>query len=373
MRHFWLKLIKLSLFTGAMDVTVANASSYVVTAEMTRIRCSNGNQVYMEPLQVLQLTDEIDRATYRVRLPSKFSRRCPEGRVSSFSVYNLGSLTPDPDVEESPSLSKRRSERVADEEGRYREGYYPYSSGFALVSPQAANELFRKISTKLVPQCRKKFLGSNGFGAWGEHAKDIMSIGFFEETLERNKTAFSRVCPAYRTMNVEQKKNLVILSMMAQFSWESSCNPSAANYDCPNGTCYGIAQLHLGHENSNAYLKMKQFKKYCPRNASKSATQSISCSIAMFMEDLWQGESIVGNSKSYWETERPGNKYATRYESLFSKIPDCKKSSSSLASRSQSSKRPKRVTENTVDQRRPYLKFQPAEDSASNRVPIGSI
>ncbi len=372
MKHFLL-CSKIGLFLVAMGgIDSAKASSYAVTAEMTRIDCSNGNHVYIEPLQILQLTAEIDRVTYRVRLPSKFARRCPEGRVSSFSVYNIGRLNLHPEVDEAPSLAKKRSERETDWREREEEDYMPYSPGYVLSSSQSANDFFKRITKKLPERCQQAFLGRSGFGPWGDYVKDELSNGFFEETLDRDKRGLSRVCPAYKTMTLEQKKNLIILTMMAQFSWESGCVPNKPNYSCPKGTCYGVSQLHLGKEDT--YIHMKQLKRYCPKNAARSPEKSISCTLGMFMQDLWQGEGIVGNSKSYWEVERPGNVYADRYEAMMDQIPDCQKRN--LATRTRPSPRSSRISkynENTEPLRRPRVRQPRVEEASSNLVPIGTI
>ena len=439
MRH-WLK--KLLFYSGMVGVFLVGgargfAYEYVVTSEVTKIRCDNGRELVVDAYEVLQLTEQTNRTTYRVQLPPPLDRSCRRGQVKSLDVFNVGSLeeprvskkssdsksssasmkTPklnthdseesvladgqkavvreqesagpsfgleeqldldeettlllqrelesfEKQLEEAESARVRRSHPSPREEapegsssrtarrrtesqrtqnprtlpheaneagsGDEDRSAREVADGSVLGSGRAANAFFKTVTKKMAPMCRSQFLGKNGLGPWGEHAKEIMSIGFFEDTIANNKAAFSRICPSYSSMNVEQKKNLIVLTMMAQANWESSCRPAAANHGCPNGTCMGIFQLHLGKEPK--YVRTPELKKYCPRYASKSAQQSISCSLAMFVEDLWQGESIVGNRRSYWAVLAPqyGNSKVRAFYSLFSKIPDCHKSSLAL-------------------------------------------
>lgn len=373
-QKFWVLGLGLKILSLFIPMQIW-ASNYVVTARLTRVQCANGNSVLMEPGQFLLLTEELSREAYQVQLPSKFSRRCPEGKVSSFAVYNLGSFGT---VEkEAPGLSRRHEEQREEENTRYREGYFPYSSENSLGSERDANNLFKKLtknmkkeySKEMSPLCRKKFLGEDGLGPWGEHAKDVMSRGFFEETLERDHNSFSKYCPAYRYMNVEQKKNLFVLTMMVQYNFESSCSPTAENDRCPNGICYGIAQLHLGHE--SGYVKHRQFKEYCPRNASRSPLQTISCTIAMFTEDLWQGEKLVGNNDSYWEVMRTNLAHSKSedFRRLLKKVPDCQMTSVART-KPKSTPRRSRATVPRFDSDDTGYE---SSDGGSNTVPIGSL
>lgn len=420
------------LAIGALLLLGANAwaADYVVTADLTKVRCNNGQDVIVEANQVLQVTGDVDRGTYRVRLPSPLARYCADGEVSSMAVYNVGALG-DPPVStpaprrESPSHSSRRAQvepleenaaiddririeevrssliepdetvveeptgdasgvdesvdeaprrgtgrrarESQDNDRRIREradstptrhrhdqsqggrrssdrreieprenepaveienesNIEAIDDGSVLRSSRSANTYFKQVTRRMAPQCRTGFLGRNDLGPWGEYAKEIMSIGFFEDTLDKNSNAFSRVCPGYSRMTVEQKKNLVLLTIIAQANFESSCSPQRPNYNCPNGVCRGLFQLHQGKE--DRYVQTREFKKYCPRNASMSAEKSISCVLAMFMEDMWQGESIVGNRRSYWEVLAPqyGNSKVRQFRSLIGNIPDCQRS-----------------------------------------------
>ncbi|MEY4615840.1 MAG: hypothetical protein RJB66_800 [Pseudomonadota bacterium] len=392
MRHF-LGRVKILTFAHAMAVLVSSSSyatDFVMTADMTKVLCSNGQEFVLEPFQMLEFQESVDRGTYKVRLPSTLSRDCVEATVQSMDVYHVGNIgtvprslprstpkvSPEPSLvvkpressivkstesksEEQPSneldepvVESTRNLVVAEEKPIARQGSNSRmnrvpkkeseklnltprpavpeelsnqgNDGSVLKTSQSTNAFLFKNTKRMAPQCRAQFLGENGLGPWGEHAVETMSLGFFEDTLKNNQTAFAQICPGYRSMSVAQKKHLIVITLMSQANFESSCNPRATNANCPNGVCAGIFQLHKGKENK--YVSTPEFKEFCPRNASSSPTKSISCSLAMFMEDLWQGESIVGNRSSYWEVLAPQYAHSKvgDLRSLMAKIPDCK-------------------------------------------------
>lgn len=407
-----------ALFVLVLSGQAGRAADFVMTADMTKVRCENGQDFVLEPFQILEFQGNIDRGTYRVKLPTNLSKHCRVAEVKSMDVYHVGDLgegartqAPAPVKTQTPerpptrssserlqSLSTSRDEvvdgafsneprsrgsridnthMIADEveidwdkptprqrRSQPQERSFtprptvrevpneePADDGSVLKSEHSANAFFKSITRRMAPLCREQFLGTNDFGPWGEHAKEAMSLGFFEDTLKKNKSAFAQICPGYRTMSVEQKKNLVVLTIMAQANYESSCNPRARNDDCPNGICAGIFQLHLGREHQ--YVSSKEFKQYCPQNASNSPKQSISCSLAMFMEDLWQGESIIGNRSSYWEVLAPQYAHSRvgDLRALVYKIPDCKMNPSMNREETSRSSRNSRMAQNNSSRR----------------------
>lgn len=381
--HF--SLILLVLLGLLLMAPLGHAQDFVVTAKPSRVECSNGNQLLLEPLQIVQLSEKIDRETYRVKLSTRFSKLCPDGTLSAFDVYNVGDLASpksrnetgpsetvvtDNNLEPAIKVERRRSPLRVEREGK---GERRSRNGLVLNSSVTANDFFDSITKNMAKACRQNFLGKEGFGAWGNHIVDTLSIGYFEDVLDRDRGAFRRLCPAYRSMNVEQKKNLLVLILMAQANWESSCRPNAINRSCPNGTCYGILQLHLGRERS--YVRGAEFKPYCPVKASKSAKQSLSCGLAMLMEDLDDGEKIVGNSNSHWEVFRPalrGSK-VEKFTALIDKIPDCHQAQSQpLMAARQNRGNSQFSDRRSLAPHRPLVEDRALSD-AFNSVPVGSL
>ena len=437
-------------------VSHLKAADYIVTSETSKIYCSNGNMVIMKPFQVLELTEEVDRETFQVRLPSKFAKTCPEGQVSSIAVYNLRNLAPksktsgplqkriirkspisnpfidlksdassfhNPEASDSDNpdlyaitrphfIQKHKSnnfrrpkitienpedtksedtspedaspedaspedaspedaspedanhEAIDDDSMDHDPNYSPLNEKFVLGSSRSANDFFKKITKHLNPLCREKFLGSDGFGPWGDHAKDVLNRAFFEKTLLLNHTAYNNICPAWaHGMNLEQKKNLIVLTILGASNWESSCDQSV-RVKCPNGICAGILQLDFGKEKN--YITYSKLKEFCPNYVSKSAEGSISCSLGMFIQDLWQGEKIVGNNKSYWEVFAPKfkNDRIQEFKNLIGQIPDCQISSSELGGR---------LVRNTSKSENPYQQVDQLKNNRSIPIRVRNV
>jgi hypothetical protein len=407
-------------------------SSYVVTAKPTLIECSNGNRVILNAFESTILLKEVSSETLLVRLPSpKFDQRCPRGKLSTWSVYSPfgthGSaaewdsrrskrqraepqsghhtklsrgteIIPELSIPE-PFVESESAESMTEAFTNGELAYAPNSNASVLTTSRRANAFMLDLNRRnealcsarmksrcrgsgskcygvvartesvcvqrLALKCKTNFLGAGSQGVWGEHAKDVLNRAFFTMTLANDDSAFSSICPAYRYLNVEQKKNLTVLALTAQAHWESRCDPKSANRGAPHGTAKGLTQLHQGMEHT--YVSA-QFKNYCPRNASNNPFQSINCTLAMFMIDLKQGQTIAGNQDSHWAVFRPKNAETrmTHFKAMFSQIPDCHLMSYASSRKSSPQNRGSQYARLTTIE-----EYEAIANTKANAMPIG--
>lgn len=104
-----------------------------------------------------------------------------------------------------------------------------------------------------------------------------------------------KYCPNFTNLSVDEKKIIYLRLVDAMVFFESSCNVSA-NAKGPNGTAYGLLQLHLGRE--------QDYQRNCRQNDSKSSSRSLSCGFSMLHDQVDQHNKIFFDG-SYWEVLRP--------------------------------------------------------------------
>ncbi len=104
-----------------------------------------------------------------------------------------------------------------------------------------------------------------------------------------------KYCPNYPNLLDTQKKTIILRVVDAMVFFESSCN-SNARAKGPNGTAYGIFQLHYGREDDYA--------SDCRRYDSKDPFRSIACALDM-LHDQVENSKAIFFSGSYWDVLRP--------------------------------------------------------------------
>lgn len=106
------------------------------------------------------------------------------------------------------------------------------------------------------------------------------------------------LCPNYDHLSEAQRKMLLLVILKGMSFYESSCTSTATNGGAPNGRAMGLLQLHAMNEHKYADSK------FCPKNASYSLEQSLTCGLAMLSNQVVKSKEIF-NSNSYWEVLRP--------------------------------------------------------------------
>jgi hypothetical protein len=136
-------------------------------------------------------------------------------------------------------------------------------------------------------------LGSNG-----RYLMDQLAGGEFNSVLNQNNLA--NICPGYNDLDLRKKSILWLMIMTAMAHFESSCDPTESA-DGPNGTAYGLYQLHKGSENDYGVRE-------CALNASLSSTASIRCALGMLDNQMQKQGGKVFSYDSYWDVLRPSGK-----------------------------------------------------------------
>lgn len=227
-----------------------------------------------------------------------------------------------PTIKIAPVLAQRRVSSVANK--NKKEIKKTNFRGRIKEKPedQIARE-FLDISERMnfASRCEKKFMGLQGFGPLGKAVKETLSRGSTGSILKHN-TSFGGACPGYRSMNLEQRKNLWVFIMMSMSHYESSCRESVTNQG-PYGIATGLLQLHGGKE--DIYAKWDP-DFHCDKGISKNGRRSIQCALTMIGEQIYRGVPLF-NENSHWQVlrkvDKPGSQaHQIRY--AISQISDCK-------------------------------------------------
>ncbi len=104
-----------------------------------------------------------------------------------------------------------------------------------------------------------------------------------------------KYCPNFPNLTDDEKKIIWLRVVDGMVYFESSCETGASGAG-PNGTAYGLLQLHLGRE--------QDYARECRKNDSKNSSRSVSCGLAMVHEQLGENSKLFFEG-SYWEVLRP--------------------------------------------------------------------
>lgn len=111
-------------------------------------------------------------------------------------------------------------------------------------------------------------------------------------------SAMTKSCPKYNELNLNQKVLIWTLTLATMAHFESSCSTSASATG-PNGTAYGLYQLHKNKE--AAYDKDL---KICQNGSSGNPKKSSQCVLSMLNNQIKKTGQLFSN-KSYWDVLRP--------------------------------------------------------------------
>lgn len=105
----------------------------------------------------------------------------------------------------------------------------------------------------------------------------------------------ARFCPNFSNLSEYEKKIIWMRVLDGMVFFESTCKTDAAARG-PNGTAYGLLQLHLGREH--------KYEDNCRKNDSTNGRRTIACGLSMIHEQIEQYRKLFF-SDSYWDVLRP--------------------------------------------------------------------
>jgi hypothetical protein len=212
--------------------------------------------------------------------------------------------------------------------------------GNAKIKPKEDTrlELYR-IADKMnyAEKCREEFIGPDGFGPWGKYINSELSRSWYSSLMKNNK-AFKKVCPGYRFMSRQAKKELWVFILMSMSHYESSCRPKIENQG-PYGIAKGLLQLHEGAENRYAHWDQDRI---CRRGDSKKARESLQCTLSMLNGQVQKHNSIFFE-QSYWDVLRnvkDQDTHAAKIKTAIQMLPGCE--TRSVATENDDAKKGKR-------------------------------
>lgn len=131
-------------------------------------------------------------------------------------------------------------------------------------------------------------------GQWGHAIRKEFMTGKFTHLSEGSPDIYN-VCPTYKKMKPTDKANFWVLVFNAMAHYESSCNKDSTAKG-PNGSLYGLMQLHVGRE--------EVYAKSCQRGDSKTPVNTFECTLDMLNGQLRRDDALFSR-KSYWDVLRP--------------------------------------------------------------------
>lgn len=167
------------------------------------------------------------------------------------------------------------------------------------VDPTSSNKTFLKgFNTKYY--CQEFSMAATDKNNWRDHfLKEITPNKYpalFEDRIAQGAaTDLIKYCPNYPNLDDDQKKIILLRLVDGMAFFESSCK-TTAKAKGPNGTAFGILQLHLGRE--------QDYARYCKKYDARNPKNSLTCGLDM-LEDQVQNNKRIFSSMSYWDVLRP--------------------------------------------------------------------
>lgn len=224
------------------------------------------------------------------------------------------------------SLSAAELSFSAETEGRACVDCSTIENRDAYSEPTAAEALFKAAAeiTRLQEKMNhadlcEKFAGEEGLGRYGRIISEEVikkeGAGYKYNQLMQGPPDLVRACPAFTTMNEDQKAGLYVLIVNAMANYESSCNINETARG-PNGKLIGLLQLH--------YQKEHQYSRGCQQGDASKASTTFSCGFSM-LNDQVRRDGVLFSSKSYWDVLRLNSKTfkAKKIVSTISKYEPC--------------------------------------------------
>jgi hypothetical protein len=159
------------------------------------------------------------------------------------------------------------------------------------------------------------FAADGAMNKWGKTINKEISRPKYSSLLSRGPKDIRQYCPMFSAMDIQERKSLNILVLLAMAHYESSCN-FREKAPGPNGTAAGLLQLHKGKE--------QIYSSGCKKNDSANPERSLICGLSMLNDQINRGEKLF-SPHSYWEVLRPkgrSNK-AKKIMTAIQKFPSC--------------------------------------------------
>jgi hypothetical protein len=191
-----------------------------------------------------------------------------------------------------------------------------------VVIPKSKAKKYAKVAQtmKYSERCREEFVSEDGLGEWGKFVKRELASGQFQNLLTNTK-AFKNVCPGFRTMSRDERKNLWVFILMSMSHYESSCRPQVEAQG-PHGIAKGLLQLHEGAENRYAHWDRDRI---CKKGDSQNPKESLQCTLSMLDGQVERFNSIFFEG-SYWDVlrnvKRPST-HAAKIKTAIQMLPGC--------------------------------------------------
>lgn len=184
-------------------------------------------------------------------------------------------------------------------------------------------------------RCKREFVNSEGLGDWGQFVRAELSSGQYPSLLT-NHRAFQKVCPGFKMMNKDEKKNLWVFILMSMSHYESSCRPQVEAQG-PHGIAKGLLQLHEGAENKYVHWDRHRI---CQKGDSQDPKQSLQCTLSMLNGQVKRFDSIFFQG-SYWDVLRNVKQpetHASKIKKAIQMLPGCEMRNIASASKNKSKK-----------------------------------
>lgn len=274
--------------------------------EYGKIHCPSGIDLHIPPGTSLELAEHTVGSKFIVKVPEELSSMCEYGLLKYTKANEIPS-------------SKKQRKVIRSKTAKHIE-----------KKPKAKVKLIAQVAKKMkyASKCKEEFVSMNGLGDWGQFVKTELSSGQYPELLKNNKP-FRKVCPGFKFMNSEERKNLWVFILMSMSHYESSCR-TQVEAQGPNGIAKGLLQLHEGAENKYAHWDRDRI---CRRGDSKHPKDSLQCTLSMLNGQVERFDSIFFN-KSYWDVLRNVSNpttHASKIKAAIQMLPGC--SVRSVASR----------------------------------------
>lgn len=174
---------------------------------------------------------------------------------------------------------------------------------------------------KFARKCKEEFANKKGLGEWGTFIKKELSTGRYPQLLKNNR-AFQKICPGFKAMNMDERKNLWVLILMSMSHYESSCRPTVEAQG-PHGTAKGLLQLHEGAEDKYSHWDRRRV---CEKGDAAHPKESLQCTLSMLNGQVKQFNTVFYQG-SYWDVLRNVNNprtHASKIKKAIQMLPSCK-------------------------------------------------
>ncbi|MFZ3231435.1 MAG: hypothetical protein WA160_14605 [Pseudobdellovibrio sp.] len=193
-----------------------------------------------------------------------------------------------------------------EDDSRFQEGLFEeYLSEYAEIinHEQFLEDSSYQISKLIVSDSCKVFMDKDELlGSVGKSIFKSISTNSKNYPQLLSNGTLGKFCRKYPNMTTQRKALVWVMLMTAVAHFESSCSDSASAKG-PNGTAYGLYQLHKGKEEN-----YDGATKACIKNASLDPKLSSTCALMMIENQLTKSGGVLFYKDSYWDVLRPNGR-----------------------------------------------------------------